>query len=80
MREAQNWCNLHNIPYFETSAKDGSSLREAFITVAQNVFQADVVDPATSSFQLEPQVPNQPQSACNCTNNHVHINAEKCTN
>ncbi|KAL7727822.1 hypothetical protein ACLKA6_019758 [Drosophila palustris] len=42
--EAEQWCKIHNIPYFETSAKDGSSLQEAFKTMAQKAFETKAED------------------------------------
>ncbi|XP_034489055.1 ras-related protein Rab-7a-like [Drosophila innubila] len=78
--EAQLWCKKHKIPYFETSAKDGSSLKDAFKTVAQKVFATKAIDDDAGSFLLskDPQVLKSSESLCTCTNNYVNINAEKC--
>ncbi|XP_034489057.1 ras-related protein Rab-7a-like isoform X2 [Drosophila innubila] len=41
MNEAQQWCKMHGIPYFETSAKDGSSVNLAFETIAKRVLEVE---------------------------------------
>ncbi|CAH1118376.1 unnamed protein product [Phaedon cochleariae] len=36
-KRAQQWCqSKNNIPYFETSAKDGLNVEQAFMTIAKN--------------------------------------------
>lgn len=43
-RYAEKWCQEHNdIPYFETSAKDGINVELAFQTIAQKAI-AQVVE------------------------------------
>ena len=38
--KARNWCRLNeDIPYFETSAKDGTGVRDAFLTAGQIAFK-----------------------------------------
>lgn len=34
-QEAKSWCDAHKLPYFETSAKDGTSVEEAFVRGVQ---------------------------------------------
>lgn len=40
--QAHRWCRYNgNIPYFETSAKDGSNVENAFQTIAENALKHD---------------------------------------
>jgi len=39
-KKAKAWCmSKGNIPYFETSAKDGTNVEEAFQCIAKNAIQ-----------------------------------------
>ncbi|XP_057545651.1 ras-related protein Rab7A-like isoform X3 [Amaranthus tricolor] len=44
-RVAKAWCTSKgNIPYFETSAKDGTNVEEAFLCIARNVIKNEPKD------------------------------------
>jgi hypothetical protein len=37
MKEALEWCRMkNNMPFFETSAKDGTNVEKAFVHMAEN--------------------------------------------
>ena len=38
--EANKWCAANQMPYFETSAKDGTNIKEMFETLFQKVAAA----------------------------------------
>lgn len=39
-KKAKAWCmSKGNIPYFETSAKDGTNVEEAFLCIAKNAIK-----------------------------------------
>lgn len=53
-KRAQQWCHAKNdIPYFETSAKEGINVEQAFQTIARNALaQETQVETGSSSYSL----------------------------
>ncbi|CRK95309.1 CLUMA_CG008655, isoform A [Clunio marinus] len=70
-KRAQQWCQSKNdIPYFETSAKEGINVDLAFQTIAKNALAQETEDMETGGFPnitLNPE-PNtrQNQNDCSC--------------
>ncbi|CAF1049751.1 unnamed protein product [Didymodactylos carnosus] len=70
IRKAQTWCtDKNNIPYFETSAKEGVNVEKAFETVARNALSREKeID--TPDFPIPLRMPNEEQqneSGCSYT-------------
>ena len=63
--DAKKWCwSRNNIPYFETSAKDGSGVVEAFQGIARDaVFK----EKAREATQLAIVIPNIKLATITCT-------------
>jgi Ras-related protein Rab-7A len=40
-KRAESWCTPHNIPYFETSAKEAINVDQAFQTIARNALKQE---------------------------------------
>ncbi|CAF4051261.1 unnamed protein product [Rotaria magnacalcarata] len=59
-RKAQNWCtDKSNVPYFETSAKEGINVEKAFETVARNALAREKDIDSTPDFPAPiPLIPN----------------------
>lgn len=57
MREAQQWCKMRDIIYYETSAKDDSCVDVAFETIAALGLDAkpkhEFIADFTDSFRVE---------------------------
>jgi len=70
MREAQEWCKLHDTIYYETSAKDDSCVSIAFETVAATVLEArqqnQFVGDFTDAFIVVDETPVKNGNCCNC--------------
>jgi len=70
-KRAQQWCQSKNdIPYFETSAKEGINVDLAFLTIAKNALARETEEMETGGFPniaLHPE-PNsrQNQGDCSC--------------
>ncbi|KAJ8302245.1 hypothetical protein KUTeg_021232 [Tegillarca granosa] len=66
---AQSWCNgKGNVSYFETSAKNGNSVEEAFDTIGQKALEQDTEltkEAYPSPIQL-PQDNNKSHEGCSC--------------
>lgn len=71
-KRAQQWCQSKNdIPYFETSAKEGINVDIAFQTIAKNALSQETEDlDTTSGF---PNItlnadnnPRPPNDGCQC--------------
>ncbi|XP_055324118.1 ras-related protein rab7-like [Sitodiplosis mosellana] len=70
-RNAEKWCQEHNnIPYFETSAKEGVNVQLAFETIAQKAIaqinESDVPDFASLSLEPEPKRSSRKRKRCSC--------------
>eukprot|EP01119_Soliformovum_irregulare_P006668 TRINITY_DN188_c0_g1_i1.p1 TRINITY_DN188_c0_g1~~TRINITY_DN188_c0_g1_i1.p1 ORF type:complete len:206 (-),score=41.37 TRINITY_DN188_c0_g1_i1:62-679(-) len=52
-RRAQTWCQSFNAPHYETSAKDGINIEQAFATMAQRVV-SQAKDPEPITFPPGP--------------------------
>ena len=59
-----------NIPYFETSAKEGMNVEKAFETVARNALARERDIDAGADFpdtvQIQPQNPSNSKDKCPC--------------
>lgn len=59
-KRAQQWCHSkHEIPYFETSAKEAVNVEQAFQTIARNALAQETEDDftgqmASQSVRLNP--------------------------
>ena len=61
---AERWAKANNnMPYFETSAKDGTNVEEAFRTIARIVRQ-DTVDVQINGTVLTSQADQAKASSC----------------
>lgn len=71
-KRAQQWCQSKNdIPYFETSAKEGINVDIAFQTIAKNALAQEIEDLDTvtgfPSVQLgSDNNPRPPNDGCQC--------------
>uniref|UniRef100_A0A182J5I9 Ras-related protein Rab-7 n=1 Tax=Anopheles atroparvus TaxID=41427 RepID=A0A182J5I9_ANOAO len=67
-KRAQQWCTSKNdIPYFETSAKEGINVDLAFQTIAKNaIAQETEVDDFNFPDQITLTPPNRQRSGDNC--------------
>lgn len=53
-KKAQQWCqSKNNMPYFETSAKEGQNVEQAFQTIARNALAQE------SEVELYNEFPDQ---------------------
>lgn len=72
VKRAQQWCqSKNNIPYFETSAKEGINVEQAFCTIATNALAQEADSPAfpgdfPGAISLGNQNETQKQSGCSC--------------
>jgi Ras-related protein Rab-7A len=70
-KRAQQWCQSKNdIPYFETSAKEGINVDIAFQTIAKNALAQETEDDTTGGFPnitLNPDNnPRPSNNECSC--------------
>lgn len=69
-KRAQQWCQSKNdIPYFETSAKEGINVDIAFQTIAKNALAQETEDLETGfpNITLNPEPNPRPnQNDCSC--------------
>ncbi|KAI5622078.1 hypothetical protein C0J50_18462, partial [Silurus asotus] len=70
-KRAQAWCqSKNNIPYFETSAKEGINVDQAFQTIARNALkQENAGDPSPDfpePIKLRDEKPANPNDICSC--------------
>ena len=75
-KRAQQWCHSkHEIPYFETSAKEAVNVEQAFQTIARNALAQETEDDftgkmANQSVRLNPNddvgVNNSGRNDCSC--------------
>jgi len=69
-KRAQQWCQSQNdIPYFETSAKEGLNVERAFQTIAKNALAQESEDGFNDfppGIQLDPNPNNRPRNSDNC--------------
>ncbi|KAJ1957857.1 hypothetical protein IWQ62_005004 [Dispira parvispora] len=68
-RRAMNWCQSKgNIPYFETSAKEGIKVDAAFETIAQNALKKEAENDLYSDFpepiRIDQDTTRDPGCAC----------------
>ncbi|ALC45932.1 Rab7, partial [Drosophila busckii] len=49
-QQAEQWCEVKHIPYFETSAKDGLNVKQAFLELAEKATQQMEEDLVTPDF------------------------------
>lgn len=67
-KRAQQWCQSKNdIPYFETSAKEGINVDIAFQTIAKNALAQETDDDTTGGF---PNITLNPDSNTRPANNN----------
>lgn len=68
-KRAQQWCQSKNdIPYFETSAKEGINVELAFQTIAKNALAQETEDLDTGfpNITLNPEPSRNSQNSDNC--------------
>ncbi|CAF0791878.1 unnamed protein product [Adineta steineri] len=70
-RKAQSWCQeKNNIPYFETSAKEGLNVEKAFETVARNALAREKEIDQQADFPMPIRIPQQEEQpkkeGCSC--------------
>jgi Ras-related protein Rab-7A len=71
-RKAQNWCTeKSNVPYFETSAKEGTNVEKAFETVARNALAREKEIDSVPDFpdplvKLQGGNQSPPSNKCSC--------------
>lgn len=69
-KRAQQWCqSKNNIPYFETSAKEGLNVEQAFLAIAKNALaqQTSTVD-LYNEFTDHITITNTPKPSGNSDN------------
>mmetsp|Transcript_12635 Transcript_12635/g.22932 ORF Transcript_12635/g.22932 Transcript_12635/m.22932 type:complete len:206 (+) Transcript_12635:83-700(+) len=65
--QAQEWCELNKIPYFETSAKENTNVEQAFETVARRALErsdSNDVPIVENAFHVNPEDEAPPQGGC----------------
>ncbi|XP_034489058.1 ras-related protein Rab-7a-like isoform X3 [Drosophila innubila] len=72
LKAVYQWLNLYDMPYFETSAKDGISVNQAFEAVAKRVLELEdkqeIGDDFTDSIVLNEKPKTNPSSSkCSCS-------------
>ncbi|CAO1428650.1 unnamed protein product [Diamesa serratosioi] len=68
-KRAQQWCQSKNdIPYFETSAKEGINVELAFQTIAKNALaqETEELESGFPSITLNPEPSQNSQNSDNC--------------
>ena len=61
-RRAQQWCHSkHDIPYFETSAKEAINVEQAFQTIAKNALAQEPDDPMFGDNFPDPITTQKPR-------------------
>ncbi|CAF0872875.1 unnamed protein product [Adineta steineri] len=70
-RKAQSWCtDKSNVPYYETSAKDGLNVEKAFEAVARNALAREREVDQTQDFPAPIKIPDNdqppPSKGCPC--------------
>ncbi|KNA22458.1 hypothetical protein SOVF_033980 [Spinacia oleracea] len=66
-KKAKAWCmSKGNIPYFETSAKDGTNVEEAFLCIAKNAIKNEPEEEMYVPDTIDMTNRAQPQSSSGC--------------
>lgn len=66
-KKAKAWCmSKGNIPYFETSAKDGTNVEEAFQCIAKNAIQNEPEEEMYLPDTIDMAGGSRPQSSSGC--------------
>ncbi|XP_021723650.1 ras-related protein Rab7A-like [Chenopodium quinoa] len=68
-KKAKAWCmSKGNIPYFETSAKDGTNVEEAFMCIAKNAIKNEPEEEmyVPDTIDMTNRAQSQSSSACEC--------------
>lgn len=63
LAEAEQFAQHHQITYIETSASNGTNIREAFISVAETLYRKGVKSAPPIKMS---ELPPQRESGCNC--------------
>jgi len=71
--EAREWCQMHDIKYYETSAKDGRNLADAFESMAKKVFEPTAVVNTVRVDNNLPQTQAPQENPSCCNNNVIHL-------
>lgn len=69
--QGQNFANNHKIPFFETSAKEGTNLNEVFETLSRNIIEVlkkkkPIEEKERTSFSLNPEKTKPVEEKRNC--------------
>ncbi|XP_017844725.1 ras-related protein Rab-7a-like [Drosophila busckii] len=67
-QQAEQWCEVKHIPYFETSAKDGLNVKQAFLELAEKATQQMEEDLVTPDFPdvIKLDQKSDKRKKCNC--------------